>query len=267
MRALLLLALAGCNEYYGLDAVKIVDAQVFDGPTMCSPLGSSFDFSRNLEQLLYDCKSYTEANGQAIALCREGDGYQPYGGPSNGPFTRIMELPAAGIAMSIRKIQLAPDGTQLVLEIQGELRTYRLVDGLWTMDGLVPNAVYTSNASSAPDRRILSGLFGTTLLHELSNASGTWQEVRTHELAAADVKSAVPIWLSGDARRTLVLTNTEDSVGGEIHIRYGERAGVGDAFQSLRILSLPVTEDVFITDDCTRAYFSGLRSIFYARRL
>ena len=38
MRALLLLLLAGCNEIYGLEPVKIVDAQVFDGPTMCSPI-------------------------------------------------------------------------------------------------------------------------------------------------------------------------------------------------------------------------------------
>jgi hypothetical protein len=65
----------------------------------------------------------------------------------------------------------------------------------------------------------------------------------------------------------LVLTSTTSGAGGERHIRYSERATTADAFQSLRILTLPATSDVFITDDCARAYFSGLRSIFYAHRL
>ena len=267
MRALLLLALAGCNDIYGLHPVKTVDAQFFDAATSCPAIGGAFEFGSSLDQLVYDCQSYTEAGDRAIALCLDADRYQPHGGPPNGPFTPIAELPRADGSISVRKVQLAADGTMLLFATQNELRTYQLVDGAWTRGADVLGAPsFTSNASRGPDRRILGGEFSATLLRELSDEGGTWHEVRTHSLTAPDLGSAVPLWLSGDALRVLVITNTTAGIGGEVHIRLGERATTTDTFGPLRILTLPATNDVFITDDCSRAYFSGLRSIFYARR-
>jgi hypothetical protein len=265
-RAVLLLALAGCNEVYGLAPTTVVDAQFFDAPTMCPTYGGPFALSDTLEQLLYDCTDYAEAGARAVALCRDSTGYQPHGGPLHGPFTPIAELPRSGITASITSFKLAPDGTLLLVRLQNVVQTWNLVGDTWIRGADIANAPgVVSNPSLGPERRILGGVAGSTVLRELSDASGSWQEIRTHSLAT-DVESAVPIWLSGDALRLIVLANTKLGIG-TLSMRYSERATTSDLFQTLQPLTLPPSLDVFVTEDCTRAYFSGLRTIFYARRI
>jgi hypothetical protein len=273
MRALLVLALAGCNAFYGLDPVKIVDAQVFDAATSCPPSGGSLVYSRVLEQLTYDCTSYTASNDRAIALCREPSAYQVHGGPPEGPFAPIAELPRSdGLTLILHRVQLSPDGTHLFLSLRDgnatELRSYHLVNNTWIRDADVAAApVVTTNASRAPDRRMLGFSFGDLAMAEFSDASGTWQEIAKHPVATFGLVTVSPVWLSGDALRLVFFGSTDTTFPAIMSLRYAVRSSTADTFQTSQTIALPMVGDVFVTDDCARIYFSALRSIFYAPRL
>ena len=271
MRALLvMLALVGCNEYYGLDSVGIRDARQFDGPTSCPPIGGTLDFAPLVEQLLVDCSSYTASSDLAIALCTEPGRNGVYGGPPEGPLVWISELPEATPLFLIYDVKLSADGSLLLMRIDDglgkQLRTYRLAGATWMRGADVASApAQTSNASRGPDHRIIGSSMGDAAMLELSDASGDWTAVRTHPLAPLGLAFAFPLWLSGDGLRLVFFGNTTPTRVGST-INYADRASTSDPFQTMQRLAVAVTEDVFLSEDCSRAYFSGLRSVFYARR-
>ena len=49
---------------------------------------------------------------------------------------------------------------------------------------------------------------------------------------------------------------------------YGYRASLDERFSKPTVVpGAPLSNDLFLTGDCDRVYFSGLSAVFYARRL
>jgi len=264
-RALVVIALAACNQVYGLDPTIERDARFFDAPSTCPPIGGPINFGPLLEQAALDYYSYTASRERAIVLRGEplSANAEIHGGPPDGPFALIPELPRSeGAVFYITRAQLSPEGDLLLLRVgyNGasalELRTYHF-DGAWVRGANVDAApYYTTTVSRAPDRRMIGRPLNDSVVRELSDVSGTWQEIATHPLAG--VTNVAPLWLSPDALR---LVFNASGI-----IRYSDRASTADPFVSSQVLELPSNLDTFITEDCTRAYFSGLQSLFYANR-
>jgi hypothetical protein len=271
----LLILLCGCNQVFGLTETSPSDAQFYDAhtrqPPHCPALGESLVFSPILHQLHYDCSQYSESTDAnlSVAMCRAADQIQPFSGPREGPFTPITELPQRTSEFDVSGPQLDPEGDMLMIStfdltnIVAAIRVYHRAGDTWIRDADVPNApARTSNISRGPDHRIL-GTNGTSDVVELSSTSGSWQQVLTHTKAMLGVPSVGAIWLSADALRIVFVANAFD-VAENRSIMYADRATKNDLFGVARPLALPVVDDAFITEDCGRIYFSGLRSIFYA---
>ena len=266
MRALALVVLASCNQVYDLEATTVRDARFFDAPETCPGVGAPLEFSPLLEQLLYDCTNYTATSERAIALCREGLQYQPYGGPPEGPFTPIPELPRTDATTTIFRPLLSTEGVLLLrsrVNMTGEQRlmTFRLENGVWTRGVDIMNVDTNTGVSSG---RLIGYKFPEPALRELSNASGGFAEVRQHPLAALGITSLSTMWLTSDALHLIIMATVEGIP--EAVMRYTDRASVDDAFGPVRPFDVPVAGDGFITENCNRYYFSALRTIFYARR-
>ncbi|HSD89399.1 MAG TPA: hypothetical protein VLB44_17840 [Kofleriaceae bacterium] len=274
----LLFLLCGCNQVFGLTETAPSDAQFYDAPSRkpprCPMFGESLTFSPTLHQLHYDCSQYNESTdvNLAVAMCRENDSIQPYSGPREGPFSPIPELPQRTIDFDVTAPQLDPEGDILMISTfdltntVGALRVYRRVADTWVRDADVPNAPpRASNISRGPDHRIL-GTNGTSDVVEISDASGSWQPIRTHTKAILGVPSVGAIWLSADALRIVFVANAF-AIAEDRTIMYADRPTKNDLFGAARPIALPVVDDMFITENCGRVYFSGLRSIFYAESL
>jgi len=271
----LLVLLCGCNQVFGLRETSSSDPPFYDAPSRrpphCPAFGESLVFSPMLHQLHFDCSQYNESTdvNLSVAMCRDSDQYQPYSGPREGPFSPITELPNRTIDFDVSNPQLDPEGDMLLIStfdltnIVGALRVYRRAGDTWVRDADVPSAPpRTSNPSRGPDHRIL-GTNGTSDVVEISDASGSWQQVRTHTKGVLGVPSVGAIWLSADALRIVFVANAFDLPENR-SIMYADRATKDGLFGPARPLALPIVEDIFITEDCGRLYFSGLRSIFYA---
>lgn len=271
----MLVLLCGCNQVFGLTETSPSDAQFYDAPSRkpahCPAFGELPVFSPVLHQLHFDCSQYNESTdvNLSVAMCRGIDQYQACSGPHDGPFSPITELPLTTSDFDVSSPQLDPEGDMLLIttfdltNTVGALRVYRRAGDTWVRDADVPNAPpRTSNPSRGPDHRIL-GTNGTSDVIEISDASGSWQQVRTHAKVALGVPSVGAIWLSADALSIVFVANAFDLPENRT-IMYADRAAKDDLFGTARPLALPIVDDIFITEDCGRLYFSGLRSIFYA---
>jgi hypothetical protein len=272
---LVVLAVAACNQVYGLSETITIDAAYFDAPPRgiphCPALGETLVFSPVLHQLHFDCIGYNASADVdlAVARCRDADSYQLYSGPRDGPFAPVPELPVSMPDFDVTSAQLDPEGATLLVatfdltNIVGDLRVYHRTDAGWVRGADVASPpARASTISRGPDHRML-GTNGASDVTELSDASGSWQPVNTHTLSVLGVPSVGAMWLSADALGVLFVANAFD-VQDNRYMAYAQRAATSDPFGAAIRVSLPVMDDPFITEDCGRLYFSGLHSIFYA---
>lgn len=274
MRAALLALLAACNQVYDLAPTVARDARYFDAPIdapyRCPPVGTPPLFAPTLSQLVLDCASYTasEARGIALAMCAVDDGkIHVATGPLAGPFTRLAAVEELDHLL-ISQPQLAADGTMFLLYVfdinalVATVQVFRDKAGTWVRGGDLPAAaITTANPSSGPDHRIVYATTGG--LDELRlDAGGDWVDAGTdHALEQIGVENLRPLWLSPDGRRLLFAVD----VGKETaFLAFTERQTTSDPFGPHIRTDLPFVIDPYIADDCSRIYFSGLRSVFYA---
>jgi hypothetical protein len=267
--------LCGCNALYGLERTDRVDAAFFDAPPRpaaeCPSRGFPLQFAPALTQLALDCISPVETTDRVgYALCAEGDLlYHPYTGSLDGTLAPLADVPRSSAMRITERIRISPEGTLLVL-VSGavtapdpSLHTYRH-DGTWKLTSMFQAALHVSTLSRGPDHRIMITR-GHDDVRELSHATGEWKEVLTHRRAVLEVQSAESLWLSADGLRMIFVADRANQFDVP-YLAQVERASLTDEFGPALRLTAPVSSDPFITEDCGRMYFSGLRSLFYAEQ-
>jgi hypothetical protein len=267
---LAVLAVAGCNQAFGLDRTQPVDARYFDAPIdapfACPPLGETPAFSPSFQQVVYDCREYSlSLDRQALALCGR-EPMLPFEGVIDGPLDR----PAVGLAdptYALQFARLAPEGDELVATYYRagtgyELRTYaRQPNGDWSRKGTIATAPSYRDVSG-PTRRPRHVMLTTSsnALAELVEDTPLWRQVALHPASELGVGYPGAPKLSADGLRLLLVDGTR--------VVYADRPTIEAPFRpAAPVDGLPYVTDAFLTDDCSRVYFSGVGTVFYSQRL
>ena len=108
----------------------------------------------------------------------------------------------------------------------------------------------------------------TSIVHEWAGRGAVWSEVGTgYNLAALGLESldgTYVINLAPDGIRAILLGTRLGAPRSEM--LYLDRPDVDARFGLARPISLPDVYDAYITEDCTRVYYSGLDRLFYSPR-
>lgn len=269
MRWVALLALGACNSIFGNDRVVAGDARFFDAPidggVHCPAFGTAPRFSPVIHPVIdQNCGSYVVAadTQRAYAVC----GGLIFGGPVDRPLEVEPDLPTPGPDFSIATPRVSPEGTLMLLgtfDLTNTVSTYRsymLAGTTWTRgaDLRLPQFGNMSVPSRGPDRRVL--FYDQNVGKEFrEDASGVWTEARS--VRFGPLPGVHSVWLAPDALRFLTWEQASDGN----HLYYADRANRDDDFSAPRLFTgLPPTPELFITEDCTRAYMNGVEEIFVA---
>jgi hypothetical protein len=286
MRWWLLVMLCGCNQLFALHETKQVtsDAQYFDAPVdapfACPPIGTTPRFATNPHQLAYaDCFEYqlSADAGFALVTCIG----QISQGPPAGPFVPVADL--ASDATSIRQdAWLSPEGDQLVVLEQPQGSGTRFVrythagGDHWTRVGAFvwPAAITTvvfslSTPTRGSPRRFLAVDNSGYLDEMIDDGTLDLQVHRRYQQGELGVYNYTQPSLTPDGLR-LVVYATQPQSGGAVKqsLWYSDRPSIDADFRPLDPLpDVPIVNDPFLTEDCSRLYFSGIGSIWYVQQL
>ncbi|MDB4956779.1 MAG: hypothetical protein JWO36_4348 [Myxococcales bacterium] len=285
-----LIALAGCNQVFGLHATQespASDAQFFDAPIdapfRCPPAGTTPRFSTAPHQVLFRlCTRYVisaDAN-LAMAMC---DGNEVAQGPVEGRLTAVSDLTSTDTNVQRSIPQLSPEGDFVFVheyvfaQSKASFVRYRHAAGdHWTRDGvLVMPAVVTgplieiSTPTRGPVRRVIVRDNTANLYELIDDGSNTLQMHATYTPADLGVFNAQSAMLSADGMRLVLYGTKPDGNGNVIQsVWYTDRPTIADRFRPVdRMLDVPVITDPFLSEDCARLYFSGIGSIWYVQQL
>lgn len=275
---LLVVVLASCNQLYGIESTGLIDAAAreyfdaaIDAPFACSPVGQTPAYSLLLRQVIsQNCIDYTISADRQVgsAVCFD-DNFALYSaaalGPIDAPLTRLPDLDDPSFALQF--LRMSPDGDLLIVTYYGaagyEVRTFeRQSDGAWLRGPNVAAAPSYFDVS-APTRRPrhLVRTATDSMLHELvQDGGGAWNEITTHSPTQLGVAYPGSPKLSADGLRLLLLDGTR--------VLYTDRASLGAPFRAAEPLpGVPYVRDAFMSEDCSRVYFSGLQQILYVQHL
>jgi hypothetical protein len=279
----LALAASGCNQIYGNDSAKLVDARYFDvapdTPFACPSIGTLAPRFLNVAEqaLLQDCFdfAYSETAGRGLAICRDDLGRTFLGeGPIDGPMT-----PAAGIdqaPMLFLNVRLGADGDVAVIFSEDRqpfaqhIATWRRDASGWTKRAdFAPVSQYQgfSTPSAGPNPHMVAFTATTTsaTLHELElDGADMWREVSTTSSTQLQV-SGVPgsgTSLTPDGLRLVFSAVTSSGSG----LAYSDRESLTGTFGPATLLPVPSSSDPFMLPDCSRLYFSAVGNVFYVRQ-
>ncbi|HEX5060511.1 MAG TPA: hypothetical protein VFV99_14185 [Kofleriaceae bacterium] len=279
-----LLALAACNQVYGLEATAVLDAPYRvdgppDAPQRCPPLGTPLRATGVLNQVVrQNCFTYTASAGSqiAVATCEVldemGNKYVASEGRLDDSMAPI-DL-AAPIGTTIDQAHISPEGDEIYVRattaMVGAVVVYRRqADGKWTFGEQLPIAQTASfnigGVTRRPHRHLLL-LAGSAFYEYVSDDAGNWPETKQYTFAQLDVTLAQTPTISSDGLRIL-FSGYSSIVGAMFQTRYAERAGIDDNFMgSQPVMNMPSAPDPFLIDDCSRIYFSSasLQSVFAA---
>lgn len=275
MKVLLLLTVTACNSIFGLPDVLRVDARIeIDAPTTCPGTGTVPGYARTPTQVLaQECSSYqrTTSGDLAIASCIVGISYGSVEGPADGPLDRP-SLP--GNTYGQRRLDPA-GGTLYAISTTApiEVLAFRRDGTGWTVDAKLP-FVYPTMALSTVARIgdavhliVVDSSVLPNEIHEWVGVGGTWNEQGPSTTPAGLGVLGFDSWidLSPDGLRMVVqavLPNETDTA-----MYYLDRSSPTGSFGTPQRIDLPRVSDPFITDDCTRVYYSGLDRVFYNPRI
>ncbi len=281
---ILVLVLSACKQAFGLDETQVVppsDAQYFDAPAdapyACPPAGETPQFSRLFHQIAQSCLYYTSSGplGRASALCREPVA-QVAEGPSEGPLAPVVGLADVG-TQRFDLVRLVPEGDELFVRhwdtgtVVGRIRRFRRGgDNAFTsaadvtLQGTTIDSFVQFGAPSRGPRRRMMLRNGPGALQEVEiGETGVAQQIAVYTEAqfGVDVLLSTPN-MTADGLR-IVFGGQRD---GQLTF-YSDRATVSDRFSPGRVLEdVPAAFDTFLTEDCSRLYFSALGSILWVPR-
>lgn len=276
-------ALAACNQVFGLDKVKLQDGPkpFFDAPTdaafACPGPGEALRFSPLLRQVIAEpCVHYDQSAsaGVAMALCND-----PFDamlhvarGAVDQPLDLLYSFDEAGV--DIQFLHLTPEGDEVWLTYYDgsyHVRRYDLDStGSWTRVGdfaTSPGYIAMSAPTRSPMRHVIQVGVTDTDLHELvEQANGSYAETQRYSSADLGVFPVTP-QLSSDGLR-LVFVGTPSGQPTQ-HLWYAARTSIDSRFTAATLIDgVPVTENehYYLNDDCSRIYFDGLQQIMYVRQ-
>jgi hypothetical protein len=265
-RSLLLSLLAGCNQIYGLERTQSIDAAYFDAPPpMCPEIGTPPVFTQTFEQAVFQpCTDYTQSyNGRALARCNHLISEGAVGEPLVG---------AGGLEqtadITYDHPRLHPDGQSLIVRMidrtgpRTAFGVFAKTAAGWvkTSEFSVP---YQMLASSTPSRDGHVLVVASGLRELVDDGTGTWNEVLVHDFAELGVTSlGDQVNLSADGLRLLFIGAPIGKA--ETNLLYADRAAETELFSKATPMpSLEYLPNGFLTEDCSRLYFSALGTVFY----
>jgi len=284
----IIVALCGCNQVFGLDDTRLIDASVthHDAPidvlATCPPIGTVPRFSTGLNQVVtQNCSSYSVSTttGLAVATCYDASQWWPQvsEGQPDGSL-----LPARGFPdptqVSMTSVRLTPEGDQLYVDAYDytlwthAFRTYqRLADGSWQRGADLPftatGSTFLGGPTRGPTRHLLVTTAGgpPSVDEYVSDGSGGWNlqlHVQPADLGLSNLYTAQ---LSGDGLRMIAYA---ERVGDTAYqVLYADRPSPTVPFGLMAPLGVPLVSELFMTEDCGRLYFPALSSIFYTRQI
>jgi hypothetical protein len=286
MRWGLLVALSGCNQIFGLQETKLIDAAGagVDAPFECPPIGMTPKYTGTLQLWLNrNCNGYTiSERGRAAAYCRDS-GYAELGAVGDA-LSVAPGLPRYGDNdMLWDQARLAPENDEIMfrrdLAVANpppdavQIWIYREVAGTWTHTSTFPVTgqynLSVSTTSRGPDRRLMMLEDAAKALRELGNTGAGWVDLqRVYSLAdLGGFDSIYGAMLSYDGRR-MTFWGVKQGPGTGFY--YTDRSSLADRFRVATLLEgLPAdtNSDLYMTDDCGRAYVSRGNAMYYAQQL
>ena len=256
--------------------ISAVDARQFDSLVDAQPYcptvtGFVPTYSPLLHQIIdQDCFEYELAASFAIALCHYGSDTLVSQGSIDQPLQPIASIPALVNPHLWQNPRISPEGDILYLDdldLNTLTSAYRSFthqpDGSWAPGPDLPFTTYgfATVPSRGPERHLLFYAASAQIEEWAQDATGTWSSIRAFDFAA----QLRGVWFSPDGLRAVL---SAQSTPGDTFTMLLDRARIDDPFGTpLTIPTLPSASDVFVTADCTRAYMSGARSVFYALQI
>ena len=275
-----LVGLCACNQIFGVNTSQVApvtDAQYFDAPVdapfQCPPLGQAPHFSPVIHQpIIQDCSGYMVSPDRdwATAACES----QISQGVIDGPLTPITSLDS-----TFSQPSLAPEGNELfvlhhtALMAKASLLDFtRNPDDSWTQAYAVTTDLDLSisaeigSVSRGPTRRMLViAAFTDPVVNEIAiDGSGTATDVGM--ISSTDLQIdgiTTPPNVSPDGLRIVFSAAVSATPG----VFYSDRPDLSSPFRPAVILApLQNVYDAYMTEDCSRLYFSAVGSILYLQQ-
>ncbi|MDB4956243.1 MAG: hypothetical protein JWO36_3812 [Myxococcales bacterium] len=264
---LFVLALAACNQVFGLAQTVEHDGGQYDAPLdapfSCPPIGGPPPrFAPLLHQIVVqDCLSYSiTSGGRAIALCVFNGSYHVAEGPRDEPLIEIPEI-VGSPTTTLLTPRLSPGGDMIVVNsagVQSSILVYSRIGGSWQPLANAPFVTTTAAFLSTFERGPTGDrLFVVTIaaLEEWAYEGSTWRKLLTESVQELGVDTNT-LQVATDGLRAIVPTTSS--------LYFTDRPDQAAKFRpAVPINDIPAFQDVFMTDDCARLYFTGLGSIFY----
>jgi len=294
MRWLAILALAACNQVFGIDHTRHGDASIpffdarTDAPFACPMLGGAPAFQPGLFQAFQQtCLTYSISSkgtdDHGMALCSSASGYGVAYGPVDKPLQQQTWTPGIAGNLYLGYVRLDPDDDQAIIgyldtnavPVVTRVQLYsRVSDGNWSelgeiatiqSNGFAQTAIASTPTRGTP-RHVIVLDYTLKQLDELVEGDGNTYPWTTTALQTLDLATVSPqsvLSLSSDGLRLVYFAFAGANEG----IYYADRAALMQPFGTpVWLMDLPQTSrtDPFLTDNCSRLYISGLDSIFYA---
>lgn len=281
--AALLLA-AGCNPYFGIDRTRLADGNEPDAPFAC-PTDRPLRFS-TLLHIAYPqrCQEFSlaAASDLGVAVCTENFVNRVFEASGSNPLTESAGIDYTPVSYSeiFHAPRLSPDANELYVRVDDydldglqvlttRYDSYARSGGGWTATGTLAFANQAddalSNIALQPDASARALLLRRSGLTEWVKRDGTWGLDRTYPMTFAPLLFFSPM-LSRDGLQLIAIGGPSYS---QLAVLWASHPSVDAAFTTLSSLpDLPVPEDrtIYLTDNCGRAYFTGLESVFYAQQ-
>ena len=269
MRACWLLCLGACNWVYGLDQTRLPDPPGPDAAPRCSASGALAFSPRVTQAVIQECTDYTIQGTMAIAEC--GSGFlttKLAGGPVDAPLVPI-DIAATRLNAHLVAPRLTPDGDLIVhqeLPTRSSVASVYRRDGEgWTWQSDLPFALPPFARAGLPSkgpRRHLMVTYADHIEEAGDDGTGNWTTTSSPFGALGVTKVNSAIHLSADGLRAVFTGATTLP-----EVRYAVRSRIDAPFEGSFPLTVPAAMDAYLTEDCSRLYFSGLGSIFYVPQL
>lgn len=264
----LLVWACACNWAYGLDPTQLADAPGPDAPPRCTTDGPPAFSPRVTQAVVQPCHDYTIHEHTAIAAC--GGPFQLVlgEGPIDAPLRPIDIAPTRAEATLVSP-RFTPEGELLVhqqtIDRISIASIYRRDGEAWTWSYDLPFALERFELAGMPSRgpqRHLMVSRTTQFEEAIDDGTGTWTTAVWPATILGVDRLHGPINLSRDGLRAVFVGTSGDTA----LTRYATRPQIDVPFAGSYVLDVPVASppDNFLTEDCSRLYFSGLDSIFYA---
>lgn len=279
-----MLALVACDRALNLAATAPADgadAAFFDAAilTSCPPPGTTPLFSPKLVQTVtQNCFSYTRSPrlGVAAAICTDDMGKNYIAsGPVDMPLSVAVGMDDPSTCANRNSVELSADGIASVScsgsSFQPENREYAYQpNGTWVKGlDLMPatgNIYDLAALTSTTPQRLLYWNTGDRNLYENEGTIGNWTQVAMTPTTSLGLNYLTWIAVTSDGLRLVMQAST--STDPIFKAYYTDRPDLSSAWRPAeRLLDVPLGGSLYMTDDCSRVYISGLQNIFFVDQI